>query len=98
MEQGIAAASHELRPGDIVLVRTGRDAYYHQRDYMLRGCGVTAEATRWLYERGVRVMGIDAWSWDAPLDRQAAEARDRDAPGIFWPRTRPISRTRRSSA
>ncbi len=65
---------------------------------MLRGCGVTAEGTRWLYERGVRVMGIDAWSWDAPLDRQAAEARDRDAPGIVWPRTGPISPTRRSSA
>lgn len=55
-----------------------------RRDYMLRGCGVSAEATRWLYERGVRVMGIDAWGWDAPLDGQAKEALERDEPGIFW--------------
>ncbi len=84
MRTGIAATGHHLRPGDIVLVHTGRDAYYHERDYMLRGCGVTAEATRWLYGEGIRVMGIDAWGWDAPLDKQATEALERDAPGIFW--------------
>ena len=84
MQSGIAAAGHDLRPGDIVLVHTGRDAFYHERDYMLRGCGVTAEATRWLYQEGIRVMGIDAWGWDAPLDRQAAVALERDEPGIFW--------------
>lgn len=33
---------------------------------------------------GVRVMGIDAWGWDAPLDKQAAQALERDEPGIFW--------------
>lgn len=84
MQSGIAAAGHALRPGDIVLVRTGRDAFYRERDYMLRGCGVTPDATRWLYEQGVRVMGIDAWGWDAPLDQQAAEAVARDEPAIFW--------------
>jgi kynurenine formamidase len=84
MQSGIAAAGHELQAGDIVLVHTGRDAFYHERDYMLRGCGVSPEATRWLYEQGVRVMGIDAWGWDAPLDKQAAEALARDERGIFW--------------
>jgi kynurenine formamidase len=84
MEDGIARAGHALREGDIVLVHTGRDAFYHERDYMLRGCGVTPEATRWLYDHGVRVMGIDAWGWDAPLDGQAKAALERDEPGIFW--------------
>ncbi len=51
---------------------------------MFRGPGVSAEATRWLFEHGVRVMGIDAWGWDAPLDVQAKEAIERDEPGIFW--------------
>jgi kynurenine formamidase len=61
IEHGIHAAGHPLAPGDIVLVHTGRDAFY-----------------------GVRVMGIDAWGWDAPLDGQAKEALERDEPGIFW--------------
>ena len=83
-EAAVAAAGHALEPGDIVLVRTGRDAHYAEPDYMARGPGVTAEATRWLFERGVRVMGIDAWGWDAPLHLQAAQATERDEPGVFW--------------
>jgi kynurenine formamidase len=83
-EAALHQAGHELRPLDIVLVRTGRDAFYGQPDYMARGPGVTAEATRWLWERGVRVMGIDAWGWDAPLYMQAEEAKARGEPGIFW--------------
>jgi kynurenine formamidase len=83
-EAALEAAGHTLAPGDIVLVRTGRDQFYREMDYMARGPGVTAEATRWLHERGVRVMGIDAWGWDAPLHLQAAEAKERGEAGIFW--------------
>jgi kynurenine formamidase len=60
------------------------EIHYCQSDYMFRGCAVTPEATRWLYERGVRVMGIDAWGWDGPLDRQAKEALALHEPGVFW--------------
>ena len=83
-EQELGRIGHELQEGDIVLVRTGRDAFYEQPDYVARGPGVTAEATRWLFDRGVRVMGIDAWGWDRPLQMQAAEALERSEPGVFW--------------
>jgi kynurenine formamidase len=83
-QDALAVAGHELRPGDIVLVHTGRDAFYAEPDYMARGPGVTFDATKWLYDHGVRVMGIDAWGWDAPLHLQAQEAIARDAPGVFW--------------
>jgi kynurenine formamidase len=73
-----------LAERDIVLVHTGRDDFYGQPDYIARGPGVTADATRWLCEQGVRVMGIDAWGWDAPLHLQAQAALERDEPGIFW--------------
>src|SRR4051794_10852216 len=84
VEAALAATGHALKPLDIVLLRTGRDAFYGRPDYMLRGCAVSPEATRWLYDRGVRVMGIDAWGWDGPLDRQAREALARRQPGVFW--------------
>jgi kynurenine formamidase len=83
-ERALARAGHDLQAGDIVLVRTGRDAFLEAPDYMIRGPGVTAEATHWLFDRGVRVMGIDAWGWDRPLHLQAEEAKERDEPGIFW--------------
>lgn len=84
IEAELERIGHELESLDIVLVRTGRDEFLDQLDYVARGPGVTADATRWLFERGVRVMGIDAWGWDAPLHMQAEEARTKDEPGIFW--------------
>jgi kynurenine formamidase len=80
----LRAIAHPLAAGDIVLMHTGRDAFYGQADYADRGPGVTAAATHWLYDQGVRVMGIDAWGWDRPLKLQAAEALERDATGVFW--------------
>jgi len=84
VETALSGIGYALKPLDIVLVRTGRDAFYDRPDYILRGCAMSAEATRWLYDRGVRVMGIDAWGWDGPLDRQAAEALARQQQGVFW--------------
>ena len=74
----------DLAERDIVLVHTGRDAFYDELDYVGRGPGVSAEATVWLYEQGVRVMGIDAWGWDAPLFMQAERAKESGEKGVFW--------------
>lgn len=76
--------NYTIKPLDIVLVYTGRDAYYHEPDYIFRGCGVTLQATIWLYKQGVRVMGIDSWGWDQPLSIQAQEAIKANKKGIFW--------------
>jgi kynurenine formamidase len=84
LEEALNVAGHELAEFDIVLVRTGCDQFYGDANYMFRGPGVSADATRWLYDRGVRVMGIDAWGWDRPLHLQAQEALAAGRPGIFW--------------
>ena len=83
-QDALAKIGYQLQPRDIVLVRTDCDRFYDQADYMFRGCGVSAECTHWLYEQGVRVMGIDAWGWDAPLDGQAKSAIEKKEKGIFW--------------
>jgi kynurenine formamidase len=84
LEPALKAASHDLAPGHIVLIHTGRDAFYERDDYPARGPGVTAAATHWLYDRGVRVMGVDAWGWDRPLHMEAEDAKRAGEPGIFW--------------
>ena len=83
-EAALEKIGYSLKPLDIVLVHTGCDKFYGQPDYMTHGCGATAEATHWLYDQGVRVMGIDAWGWDRPLHLQAQEAVEKNEPGIFW--------------
>jgi kynurenine formamidase len=79
-----ARLPRHLRPLDIVLVHTRRDRFYDELDYIARGPGVSAEATRWLHDQGVRVMGIDAWGWDAPLHIQAERAKASGEAGVFW--------------
>jgi kynurenine formamidase len=84
VEAELARVGHILAERDIVLVRSGRDAALDEPAYFALGPRVTREATAWMFERGVRVMGIDAWGWDGPLHLQAQEALERDEPGLFW--------------
>ena len=84
VERSLAESGHDLKPLDIVLVRTGCDRWIETPEYMAHGPGVTGAATQWLFDQGVRVMGIDAWGWDRPLWMQAAEAKESGEKGIFW--------------
>jgi kynurenine formamidase len=84
VEAELERVGHALAERDIVLVRTGRDSALEDLSYIALGPRVTREATAWMFERGVRVMGIDAWGWDGPLHLQAQEALERDEPGLFW--------------
>ena len=84
IESELQRIGYRLKPGDIVLMYTGRDSFLGRDEYIFMGCGVSADATRWLYEQGVRVTGIDAWGWDRPLYLQAEEALAKNEPGIFW--------------
>src|SRR4051812_23402387 len=51
---------YELKARDIVLIHTGAGAYNTEERYRTDHPGMTAAATRWLIDRGVRMMGIDA--------------------------------------
>lgn len=84
VEAELKRIGHDLRPLDIVVVNTSAGEAYGRDDYLLKGCGMGREATLHLLERGVRVTGADAWSWDAPFALTAkkwAETRD---PSIIW--------------
>ncbi len=84
VEKELKRINYGLKPMDIILMYTGRDAFFGQEEYIFKGCGVTAETTRWLYDKGVRVVGIDAWGWDVPLDLEAQKALEANKPGVFW--------------
>ena len=82
VEAELARIGYTLQPLDIVLIQSG--AVYGTDNFTDQGVGLGAEATLWLTERGVEVVGTDAWSWDAPFSHTAkkwAETRD---PSIIW--------------
>ena len=75
---------HELRALDIVVVNTRAGTRYGRDDYLDAGCGMGREATLYLLERGVRVTGTDAWSWDAPFSHTARRWDKTRDPSIVW--------------
>ena len=84
VEAELARIGHELQPLDIVVVNTAAGAAYGSDHYVETGCGMGYEATMYLLERGVRVTGTDAWSWDAPFVHTAEKyAEDKD-PSVIW--------------
>ncbi|MGY1642290.1 cyclase family protein [Geodermatophilus sp. SYSU D00703] len=84
VEAELARIDHALAPLEIVLVNTAAGARYGQEDYVASGCGMGREATLYLLERGVRLTGTDAWSWDAPFVHTARRfAVDHD-PSVIW--------------
>lgn len=84
MAEAVERSGHRLEPLDIVLVNTAAGAAYGQPDYIDRGCGIGREATLWLLERGVRVVGTDAWSWDAPFSHPRRRFAETGDPSIIW--------------
>jgi kynurenine formamidase len=75
---------HELRPLDIVLINTAAGDAFGRPDYLDRGCGMGREATLYLLERGVRVVGTDGWSWDAPFSATRRRFEQDGDPSIIW--------------
>lgn len=75
---------YTLKPFDIVLIQSGAAPYWGSTEYLVKGAGSGREATLWLTDQGIRVVGTDAWSWDRPLSLTAAEFRRTRNPGIIW--------------
>lgn len=75
---------YQLSPHDIVLINTSAGARYGTKEYLSSGCGMGREATLFLLEKGVKVTGTDAWSWDAPFIHTAARFAKEKDPKIIW--------------
>ena len=84
VEAELDRIGHRLQPLDIVLVNTAAGAAYGDPDYIHKGCGMGEEATLYLTERGVKVVGTDAWSWDAPFSHTARKWAETHDPKIIW--------------
>ena len=84
VEAELARIGHQLQPLDIVVVNTRAGSRYGQSDYVDAGCGMGYEATMYLLERGVRLTGIDAWSWDAPFCYTAEKFKQTGDKSIVW--------------
>ena len=80
LENALEVIGHVLSPGEIVMLWTGRDKFLGSEEYFEQP-GMTRESTLWLCERGIKVIGIDAYGFDrkfARHGRRGAGDRRRD--------------------
>jgi kynurenine formamidase len=66
IEHQLVCMEYGLKPGDIVLIETGSDKLLGSPDYFTSHPAMSVEATRFLVERGVKVIGIDTNGFDLP--------------------------------
>ena len=84
IRKSLDAIRYELEPLDIVLIHTGADKAWGTEKYLTSGAGMDRESTLFLTEQGIRVCGIDAWSWDRPLPHIAKEFKETQNPKVIW--------------
>ena len=84
VEAELVRIAHTLKPLEIVVVNTRAGSRYGHDDYVSAGCGMGYEATMYLLERGVRLTGTDAWSWDAPFVYTAEKYRATGDASLIW--------------
>ena len=84
VEAELKRIGHTLKPLDIVVVNTSAGAKYGDDDYVDSGCGMGKAATLWLLERGVRLVGTDGWSWDAPFSHTRRKVAETGDAGLIW--------------
>ena len=84
VEAELARIAHTLEPLQIVVVNTRAGTRYGEADYVDSGCGMGKAATLWLLERGVRLVGTDGWSWDAPFSHTRRRVQATGDAGLIW--------------
>lgn len=84
LDKELARIGYEIKPLDIVLIQTGADEFWGTEEYLVKGAGMDRESTLYLLEKGVKVVGIDAWSWDRPLPFLAKEFKETGDPKVIW--------------
>lgn len=84
IDEELARIDYTIRPLDIVLINTAAAARYGQDDYWETGCGMGREATLHLLDKGVRVVGIDAFGWDAPFKHTAKRFAETGDHRLLW--------------
>jgi len=84
LKRALRKINYTIKPLDIVLIQTGADAAWGTPAYLVKGAGMDRESTLYLTEKGVKVVGIDAWSWDRPLPFLAMEFQETGDPKVIW--------------
>ena len=83
----LSKINYKVKPYDIVLIMTGFDKYNEDPDHADQATlhpSMSREATLWLIDQGVKIIGVDSRDYDKGPAQMAAEYKAGDR-GALWP-------------
>ncbi|MCD0486343.1 cyclase family protein [Streptacidiphilus sp. ASG 303] len=85
IEKELARTGYRVQPLDIVLLHTGASRHAGTPRYFTDFAGLDGPAVDHLLDLGVRVIGTDAWSLDAPFGHMIRAYQETGDPAVLWP-------------
>jgi cyclase len=85
IERELKRVEYTISPGDIVLLYTGAEQYNGSMLYFTNFVGLDGSAVNYLLDQGVRVIGTDAFSLDAPFGDMITRFHETDDNEVLFP-------------
>ena len=85
LEISLKKINYQLKPKDIVLIMTVGDKLRDTGEYPFLHPGVSPYALEWLIEKGIKIIGVDSWGLDRPINLMIEDylkTKDKD---VLWP-------------
>ena len=83
LEKECGRIGYRLKAGDIPLIQTGCDT--DTKTYLAMQSGLGVQGLKWLLEKGIRCIGIDAWTLDRPVPAMVKTYRETGDKLALWP-------------
>lgn len=77
--------NYKIKPYDIILIHTASDKLWGKKEYFYDYPGMSEEATTWLIDQGIRVIGIDTWGFDRPSKAMIRDYFKTGDKSCLWP-------------
>lgn len=84
LQRSLERIEYSLEGGEIVLLQTGADGRLGSAEYFQQP-GLGREGVFWLTDRGVKVIGIDAYTLDRPFANMIADYKQTGDGKYIWP-------------
>ncbi|MEH7248609.1 cyclase family protein [Neobacillus niacini] len=83
VQNALKEMEYTIKPKDIVLIMTGYDKHIYTEKYLRDQPGMTGEATEWLIDQGVKLMGIDTYTFDRPFGAMVEDVKAGNNKALF---------------
>lgn len=76
---------YTLKSGDIVLFNTGIDKLWGTKEYFTNFRGISLEATKFIVDHDVKVIGVDSFGFDPPFHKMLNSYNETKSKDNLWP-------------